>query len=209
MAGHPMDWTHILPAYWAWAMLGFSLSSLISDSTVWTLLGPTILRVNLFRVGMIWERDSNRIGAHGATVDFRNHRFLAYYTLHMTTFIMAWILFLVRFAPDALDLISTLKHGSPGWTMRTAVFGAVATAVFMIGLWMFWIRPSFVGADLIEAYRQHNAPDPKRSAEDDIFGPTSAPNCSLTYWRTGFLLFSIAAALAYPVIPNSAIVAIR
>ena len=173
--------------------------SVVKDSTIWTLLGPTIFHASFHHVGTQWELNTVSATQNDKGFDFRQSRFLAYYTLHMTTFILGWILFVLRFAPDTLDLVNFVsgKIHNAALPLRAIVFGPLNIVIFGLGIDLFWLHPKFVDPTLIETYRSHNAPN-TNEARGDVLGPKKPPKCLFTKYRFIFLLISLISATAYP-----------
>lgn len=182
----------------AYGLLLSCIGSLAQDSTVWTLFGPAIFRLNLYHAANVWEA-SSKDERGPKEIDFKFHRFLAYYTLHMVTFILGWILFCVRFFPEGMDLLVSMK-GHNLESARVYIYGCMELAVFGWGLFILWIRPKFTSVGLLRAYREHNDPEAAKTADDRLLGPNKPPKANLSYYRLYFLIFSIAAAFFYPLV---------
>lgn len=197
-----MQWSGILQTLWA--DLKQSFFSVLRDGTVWVLLGPFIFRVNLSHATHLWESATSGLssvssqGHDDSAGEFRRYWFLAYYSVHLLTLIVAWVLFLVRYFPEALKLFFIMS----GYPTTISVMGILYAVVWILsliaGMWGFWLQPQFVSSELIVAYIRHNEPANGGPASRQLFGPLRPPPCNLTAWRLRLLVLSLIAATFAP-----------
>jgi hypothetical protein len=157
-----------------------SVVSLFKDAAVWVLLGPFIFRPYFQMAARAWD-SQNPSSPDYQNVKIRENRFLVYYAVHTATFIVAWILFVVRYFPEALHLMYHLE-GFPCFdvSLRDLFFGTIGIAVAVIGLAVFWMHPLFVDPEVLRAYQKHNLPTQSSNASAEVLGPVRPPPCNLT-----------------------------
>ncbi len=177
-----------------------SIISLVQDASVWVLLAPLIFRPQFVMAGYAWAaQPASAMTAEDNGIDFRLNRYLVNYGIHLATFIVAWILFVVRYFPEAINLAYSISHQSYFLlTKRDIYCGILCLTVALRGLAVFWMHPKFIEPDMIRAYHRHHLLNHDMPPSAELLGPLMAPPCNLTRWRYSFLALSIETALVYP-----------
>jgi len=98
------------------------MGSLITDPSFWTLLGPAIFRTNFSHAA---AHNNDRV------TEFEQHRYMAYFALHLTTFVVAVIQYLLRYHPYVMDLVTYIKVQPKPLTTLVAINGAAWVMVFL------------------------------------------------------------------------------
>ena len=149
-----------------------------------------ILRTHLHRVEKAFENLGDKF-------DFKSHRFIVYYTMHLLTLILGWILFIARYLPEVFELGVGLKTDS-AIGLRAGVYSIILGVVFFWGLYAFWLKQQYASSSILNAYKEHNDPSADADDEEGMLGPAKPPKCSLTTTRLALAIISVIAAALYP-----------
>jgi hypothetical protein len=176
-------------------------SLFILDSAIWTMAGPAIFRLIFSRAASEWATQDQSEKQY----EFTQHRFLAYYAMHLLSLIVGWILLILRYIPDAITLIALL-HSHVVASYRTIFFGAADFVLFITFLIVFlgsWERyASFGTLDVLNLYYAHNKPKDGDRGQRKLLGPKKAPPCAMNWWRLALTIAAACLAILYPLIPG-------
>jgi hypothetical protein len=170
--------------------------SVIQDSSVWIIAAPLIFRINLH----FMATNHAETNAGEFVQKFKENRYLAYYTLHLATFISAWILFFGRYLPDFMILVDQIFRDKPSDNNWHHLFGLIDFAIFALGVYVLWFDQKFSTSEILTRYINHNSPSSDHKHAQTMLGPKEPPICSLSTWRLGFLILSIVCAFSYPLV---------